>query len=97
MRVLSVLKQRGSGYSGGQHAYRITAGGLRVFPRLADPLDLSGVHPGGAAGLHRDPRPRRDPRTTATGPVPRRLIAGPSGAGKTLMGLHFLYAGAAAG
>ena len=41
MRVLSVLKQRGSDYSGGQHAYRITAGGLRVFPRLADPQDLS--------------------------------------------------------
>ena len=41
MRVLQVLKLRGSGFLSGEHAYRISAGGLDVFPRLADRLDTS--------------------------------------------------------
>ena len=41
MRVLEVLKLRGSGFLSGEHAYRITAAGLNVFPRLADALDTS--------------------------------------------------------
>ena len=49
MRVLQVLKLRGSSYKTGEHAYRISEDGFRVFPRLADSLDdspyqLSDVH-----------------------------------------------------
>ena len=96
MRVLSVLKQRGSDYSGGQHADRITAGGLRVFPRLADPQDLSRYALGeerASTGI-----PALDEiLSDGYWPGSSTLMAGPSGAGKTLMGLHFLFAGAQSG
>jgi circadian clock protein KaiC len=41
-RVLEVLKLRGSSYLSGQHSYRLSAGGVSVFPRLADTGDSSG-------------------------------------------------------
>ena len=40
-RVLQVLKLRGSGFMSGQHAYRLSGAGFEVFPRLADPVDVS--------------------------------------------------------
>ena len=96
LRVLSVLKLRGSGFLSGEHAYRISPAGLDVFPRLADHQDTS------AYELSTD--------RVATG-VPAldkmlgegywagssTLICGPSGVGKTLMGLHFIYQGAKTG
>ena len=47
MRVLQVLKLRGSGYRAGKHAYRLSPRGLDIFPRLADPVDRAdyGGHP----------------------------------------------------
>ncbi len=96
MRVLSVLKQRGSAYSGGQHAYRITAAGLRVFPRLADPQDLSEYTMSGERASTGIPA-LDDILSDGYWPGSSTLVAGPSGAGKTLLGLHFLYAGAQAG
>src|SRR4029078_1104514 len=39
LRVLQVLKLRGSGFRTGEHAYRIRATGLDVFPRLPHPID----------------------------------------------------------
>ncbi|HSR22389.1 MAG TPA: ATPase domain-containing protein [Candidatus Eisenbacteria bacterium] len=95
-RVLRVLKLRGSGFASGQHSYRITQSGLDVFPRLADPLDASPYE--------------TDTRRVSTG-VPAlddllgdgywagaaTLVCGPSGVGKTLMGLHFVYKGAEQG
>lgn len=96
-RALQVLKLRGSGYLSGEHGYRITRRGLDVFPRLADTLDRS--------------RYRMSERHNATGihaldellgkggywAGATTLIAGPSGIGKTLMGLHFVYEGARGG
>jgi circadian clock protein KaiC len=96
VRVLQVLKLRGSGFAGGEHAYRIAATGLDVFPRLADEIDAS-------AYVLKDER-------TSTGvaaldellgdgywPGSATLICGPSGVGKTLAGLHFIFSGAQAG
>ena len=40
-RVLQILKLRGSGFMSGEHAYRITASGISVFPRLADVQDTA--------------------------------------------------------
>jgi circadian clock protein KaiC len=96
LRVLQVLKLRGSGFLTGEHAYRISTAGLDVFPRLADQQDMS------AYELRAD--------RVATG-VPAldkmlgegywegssTLICGPSGVGKTLMGLHFIFQGARTG
>jgi circadian clock protein KaiC len=44
VRLLSVRKLRGSDFLSGDHLYRITSRGLRVFPRLADPRD-AGTYP----------------------------------------------------
>jgi circadian clock protein KaiC len=95
-RVLRVLKLRGSDFAAGEHTYRITPDGLDVFPRLADGLDLS-VYP---LAVERD----------STGvaaldellgdgywPGASTLVCGPSGVGKTLMGLHFIFNGAGMG
>ncbi|MDQ1379707.1 MAG: circadian clock protein KaiC, partial [Actinomycetota bacterium] len=93
LRVLQVLKLRGSGFRTGQHAYRIGPDGLDVFPRLADemdnaPYDLGDVRV--STGI-----PALD-ATLGDGywPGAVTVIAGPTGAGKTLIGLHFLFHGA---
>jgi len=38
-RALQVLKLRGGDFLSGRHAYRLSADGVNVFPRLADPGD----------------------------------------------------------
>jgi circadian clock protein KaiC len=95
-RFLQVKKLRGSGYRSGQHAYRLTANGLRLFPRLADaPVGqdyaLGDIRvSSGISALD---------AMLADGywPGASTLIAGPSGSGKTLMGLHFVMNGARQG
>ena len=96
-RVVQVLKLRGSGYRSGEHMYRLTNAGLEAFPRLAE-AQIAGTY-------------ELSPSTTGTG-IPAldeilagggywagaaTLVAGPTGVGKTLMGLHFLYRGSEAG
>jgi len=93
LRVLQVLKLRGSGFRTGEHAYRINADGLDVFPRLADEIDPASYTLGServSTGI-----PALD-ASLGDGywPGAVTLIAGPTGAGKTLMGLHFLFHGA---
>jgi circadian clock protein KaiC len=91
-RSLRVLKLRGSEFAPGQHAYRISANGIDVFPRLADPIDITTYpldgdrHSSGIAALD---------EMLADGywPGASTLCAGPSGSGKTLMGLHFIFNG----
>ena len=91
-----VHKLRGTGFLEGEHAFRITRDGITVFPRtealLARPSRL-------------DPPPR--PRVSSGvasldamfgGGIPAATmtaLVGPSGAGKTTIGLHFLSASSA--
>jgi circadian clock protein KaiC len=96
MRVLEVLKLRGSGFLSGEHAYRITAGGLNVFPRLADALDTSEYDLSMervSTGLPALDEALGEGYWAGSS----TLVAGPSGIGKTLMGLHFIFAGAHSG
>ena len=95
-RVLQVLKLRGSGYLAGKHAYRLSPDGLDVFPRLADPVDTAdyGGHPG--TDVLRGRRAGRACSSDGYWRGASTLIAGPSGIGKTLLALHFVFAGAAA-
>jgi len=93
IRFLSVRKLRGSGFWSGQHAYRLSSAGLVLFPRLADPRSDEGYDLGSArmsSGI-----PALD-EMLAHGywPGAATLIAGPTGSGKTLMGLHFIVHGA---
>ncbi|HSL59111.1 MAG TPA: ATPase domain-containing protein [Acidimicrobiales bacterium] len=95
-RRLSVLKHRGSGFAAGEHAYRIGPSGLRVFPRLADVGDPSPYAE--APGRDSTGIPALDDALhDGYFPGSATLVVGPSGVGKTLMGLHFLYSGAAGG
>ncbi len=95
-RSLRVLKLRGSEFSPGQHAYRLSANGIDVFPRLADTIDITSYaldgarHSSGIAALD---------EMLADGywPGASTLCVGPSGSGKTLMGLHFIFNGARQG
>lgn len=95
-RRLRVLKLRGSDFRSGLHTFRISAAGLEVFPRLVPP------------GVQVDDLPLRERlrsgiegldtmietgwlRSTAT------FVVGPSGAGKTVLSLHFLREGVQSG
>jgi circadian clock protein KaiC len=96
IRFLTVRKLRGSGYRSGQHAYRLSSGGLHLFPRLADTLIEADYALGdirASSGI-----PALD-ELLGSGywPGASTLVVGPSGSGKTLMGLHFIFNGAAAG
>jgi circadian clock protein KaiC len=91
-RYLRVLKLRGSAYLEGSHAFRIVSHGLEVFPRLVTPHlpenykiveeRISSGVPGMdkllGGGLWQG-------STT--------LVAGPTGGGKTTMGLQFVLEG----
>jgi circadian clock protein KaiC len=94
IRYLSVRKLRGSDFLSGDHVYRITAAGLVVFPRLADVIPTSddAARVGGrvSTGIAALDAALEDGYWAGS----TTLIAGPSGAGKTLMGLHFLFASA---
>lgn len=95
-RFLRVLKLRGSSYMEGQHGFKITPGGLEVYPRLLSPdvpadykivrertsWGVSGLDGMLGGGLWRG-------STT--------LLAGPAGAGKTTMALQFALEGVRVG
>jgi circadian clock protein KaiC len=96
LRLIEVTKLRGSDYRSGRHAYRLSADGITVFPRLADPVRQEGY------GLS-DERmssgiaPLDTMLAEGYAPGSSTLVAGPSGAGKTLMALHFIFSGVAEG
>jgi circadian clock protein KaiC len=97
IRVLQVLKLRGSSYLSGEHAYRITNAGLDVFPRLADHKDLTGytlASERSSTGIEALDKVLGEGGYWSGSAT---MVAGPSGIGKTLMGLHFLFRGAESG
>jgi circadian clock protein KaiC len=91
-RFLRVVKLRGSDFLDGQHAFTIGRAGLDVFPRLVGPPQAAVYEPvderlrSGIGGLD-EMIETGWLRGTST------LVAGPSGAGKTMLGLHFLRQG----
>jgi circadian clock protein KaiC len=90
-RWLRVLKLRGGETSGGQHSFHITDNGFELFPRLESTLPKRVATQAGRAGFG-------DERLDAAigGGIPRgdsTLLVGPSGVGKTLLGLAFVNAG----
>jgi circadian clock protein KaiC len=96
LRLIRVAKLRGSDFRSGRHAYRLSAAGISVFPRLADPVTQSGYRLGDermSTGIV----PLDRMLGNGYAPGSSTLVAGPSGVGKTLMGLHFILHGAASG
>jgi circadian clock protein KaiC len=92
-RFLQVKKLRGSAFRSGQHAYRLTANGLRLFPRLAD-APIGQDYAMGDVRLSSGISALDDMLADGYWPGASTLVAGPSGSGKTLMGLHFVMNGA---
>ena len=91
-RFLRVEKLRGSGAIPGMHAFNISEGGIVLFPRLVTPevspvytVNLERVNTG-VTGLD-DMIEKGFWRGSTT------LLAGPTGSGKTIMGLHFIREG----
>jgi circadian clock protein KaiC len=96
LRMIRIAKLRGSDFRSGRHAYRLSEHGITVFPRLADPVAQADYRLGdrristGIAPLDRM-------LIDGYAPGSSTLVAGPSGIGKTLMGLHFILDGTASG
>jgi len=95
VRKIRVIKMRGQAHMGGAHTMRISDDGIRVYPRLLAPV------PGAYTEIERDPQ--RIPTGVAGlddmlhGGLPQGhtiLATGPTGIGKTILGTHFLRAGA---
>jgi circadian clock protein KaiC len=95
-RRLVVQKLRGSGFLEGEHAYRISRDGLTVFPRIEAQFGMP---------MRRAP-PRRTRVSSGIASLDMMLlgglpaatvgaVVGPSGAGKTTLGLQFLAASSA--
>lgn len=95
-RYFRVYKLRGSRYLEGAHAFRISDSGLDIYPRLVSPPIPEGYEPAmervstGVDGLD-EMLDGGVWRGTTT------LLAGPSGAGKTTIGLEFALEGARQG
>jgi circadian clock protein KaiC len=92
-RFLQVKKLRGSRFQSGQHAYRLTADGMHLFPRLAD-MPIEQEYTLGEVRLSSGIPALDAMLAEGYWPGASTLIAGPSGSGKTLMGLHFVMNGA---
>jgi circadian clock protein KaiC len=101
VRKIRVVKMRGQAHMSGNHNFRITGDGLRIYPRLLPPLAVD-RQPGAPI----DTDPRRIPTGTPGldemlhGGLPQGhsiLAIGPTGCGKTILGTRFLRAGVEAG
>jgi circadian clock protein KaiC len=96
VRKVQIVKVRGQAQMPGLHTFRMTNGGLQVFPRLFLAVDEheretpTGRASTGVAGLDE----------MMDGGIPAgdsALIAGPSGSGKSVLATQFIAAGAKQG
>jgi circadian clock protein KaiC len=93
LRTLSIRKLRGGDFLGGRHAYRISEHGILIFPRLADPADEL-LYTVGRERISSGIQALDDMLADGYWPGASTLVAGPTGIGKNLMGLHFIFNGA---
>jgi circadian clock protein KaiC len=94
LRLIEVVKLRGSKFHSGRHGYRLSSDGITVFPRLADPLEEETYELSNRRISSGIP-PLDSMLAEGYGSGSSTLVAGPAGVGKTLMGLHFIFSGAA--
>jgi len=89
--TLRVVKLRGSRYLRGRHAFRITDDGLVVYPRIEALLARPSRPDPGAGGTVPSGVDRLDAMLGGGLPgASTTMVMGPSGMGKTTLGLQFL-------
>jgi circadian clock protein KaiC len=96
VRDLSVRKFRGSSYLRGRHAFRITENGIEVYPRTESRHAQPSADDAGRSRLCSTGAPTLD-RMIGGGfaAASTTLLVGPTGSGKTALGLQFLAASTA--
>ncbi len=96
VRKLQVVKLRGQAPKPGLHTFRITADGLKVFPRVFSPEEAADRLPQGqrlSTGM-----PDLDALMGGGIPVGNSLlVTGPPGTGKSVLGAQFIAEGARQG
>src|SRR5258706_1694972 len=91
-RFLRVEKLRGSASSPGMHAFNISDEGLVLFPRLLTP-DVSPIYTSNHDGVNAGIAGLEDMIEKGCWGGSTTLMAGPTGSGKTIIGLHFIREG----
>ena len=97
VRKLQVMKLRGQESVPGLHTFRITEHGLHTFPRTFGLTDKKSEH---VKGQRRLSTGVRELDVLMGGGIPEGdslLVAGPSGAGKTVLGIQFIAEGLSRG
>ena len=94
-RWVRVIKLRGTHQLEGTHTFRITTGGVAVFPRIetidaGEAAEVTGRLDSGVPGLDQ-------PMGGGISAGEATVIMGPSGVGKTIFGLRFVTQGLAQG
>ena len=96
-RVLQVVKIRGTAYLRGKHTYKIGASGVVVLPRIEELLPVPEFDDHGLTGRVSTGVAALDEMLSGGLPVASpTMLLGPSGIGKTTLGLNFLTACSAA-
>jgi len=93
VRKMQVVKLRGQASVPGLHTFRITEAGLQTFPRTFGLTDNKSDH---VKGRRRLSTGLRELDAIMGGGIPEGdslLMAGPSGAGKTVLGIQFIAEG----
>ena len=93
VRKMQVMKLRGQESVPGLHTFRITAHGVQTFPRTFGLTDNKSDH---VKGRRRLSTGIRELDALMGGGIPEGdslLVAGPSGAGKTVLGIQFIAEG----
>lgn len=94
VRQLQVRKSRGSAAVGGLHQYEITQSGITIYPRV-EAVSWPLMPPSAKILSQRVTSGNAEIDALIGGGLPRgsvTLLVGPTGTGKTTMGLHFLSA-----
>jgi circadian clock protein KaiC len=91
-RFLRVEKLRASGSIPGLHAFNISATGIDLFPRLLTP-EISQVYTSKPERVNTGVNGLDDMIEKGFWRGSTTLVAGPTGSGKTIIGLHFIREG----
>lgn len=89
VRTLEIVKMRGISYQGGSNSFRITKNGIKMYPQLIVPLVYGSSKSKISIGV-------KGFDEMAKGGVyegSSNLIAGSTGAGKSILGMHFIWEG----